>query len=468
MAAQSICGLNDYCLSLIFQFLDINDWIVLCATTKRFRKIIIHLVIPRCLIDVAGPHVNYPMQKIFQIFGNTMTKVRLKTKNGRARDQKGSVFQDFLQMLLLYCEPGLLKEVWIMNVSEGMQNRRIDQGLLIKTAPYFKNVASMGIEFACNDKSTIPMEKWLATIPNHQVHRFRLWFKEAIRYDFTLNPNSFPNLRHFELEHYPSNERTVNAVADFLRKKSFLKYFHVWRIKSTSVVLQNVVDQLPNIEALGTIDLNSNSREIKLEKLECLRSISVVGTLMNYEEFDKLFKILASKATLKNLWIYFDKDVPHLTISTKIQSFIQFNVRRGMIYLEYLEMDFIWRNGKKWDKTIEMYLTYLFTNVFNVKTLRFCYPIPQDFISIIMKNVNCLQTLIIDDMNLSKTFYKELVMERVMVNNHIGTSNRLIICIDGKTAGKCRRQLDLHKDYNPLIISLEPTSKFIGKNRWFS
>lgn len=151
MAAKTIYDLDDYCLSTIFEYPALDDWMNLSLTTKRFKQNVNEFVIPRQVIYVAFENDFRSAKDLFQTFGKHMTKIAWQrtciyhNRNNPPEPnphQTKYIFEIFLQMLLDHCEPGKLKEVTIW-CDEQIQRDPINPDLLTRTATYFENVTSL-------------------------------------------------------------------------------------------------------------------------------------------------------------------------------------------------------------------------------------------------------------------------------------------------------------------------------------
>lgn len=439
MANKTIDDIKDYCLIQVFKYLDTDDWMNLCWTTKRFREIVKSHIVGRREIVTSS-------ERVFALFGKVMTKVSYTGE-----------LDKFLSMLLKHCTPGLLTEIHLGR--DNSEDRQIDQDLVARTAKYLEHVNTL---CCCDMEMT---SEWLAFIPTHQILTLNLQLKGT--YDLRLNPDSFPNLRRCAImfcfpmpKEYPME--TITGIKDFIRRKSNLTEFY-YRYFLDTTMFTTVAEDCSNITSLGYIyfaeTLDWNWR--RFQHLETIAFDIDVEVFTGHQEFTNIFIIVSSLKTLKVLMIAFKNNfkTENVTVCNEIVSILKSDHRK-IEHLKYLDLII----GSKIVGALGQLLCHMIATTFNVKILSLTLLESQTdlkCVNSIVRNVDNLEHLIIAHrypMETQVKFWSKLMKKKITSNNQLKILKNLIIYVDTKCEDKMRSELG--SIYDPQIIAIEPHSKF--------
>lgn len=447
----NINDVNDDCIIDIFRYLSTEDWMTLCSTTKRFREIVKNHVVRTAMIEISG---SSSPDAVLNAFGNTMTKISFNLHR--------SHLEEFLQMLLDYCIPGLLTEIDLW-YSQGLQT---DQQLFGRTSKYLQNVKIL----KCNYVED--MNEWLTSFPSQQIISLDLLLDGT--YDFRLNPESFPNLLKCKIlidsEKYPRSKYTqrFNAITEFVKRKSNLReFFYRYRRLEEQPIFEAVAENCLNIASLGIIKIKNNGKTSNwnfLTQCQRLETITIEFGVFDHRKFTDIFNILCSMRTLKVLHIHFEnnREIPTEIICNDIVSFIKSNNgRRKIELLEHIEifMDI--------DADVAQHLCHLVAITFHCKTMSLVIDqLEKDskYLHSIVQNMHGLEHLSIEEYCLPAhvaSVWSNLMMEKLSVNKQLRISKNLTIYVDKECEEKLKSQLG--SLYDPQIIKIASHSTFPKK-----
>lgn len=458
MAAKNINDLNDFCLINVFKFLTTTDWLTLCCTTKRFSEIVKNHVVKQNEVVFKSRTMQKAIPALFQTFGKHMTKLSF--------DFHIYGFNEFLQMCLDYCTPGLLSELTVEYCEH--EDGGFNHNLAGETAKYFKNIKSLRCTYI-----DWPNE-WLTAIPTHQVISLQLYYEATD--DFRLNPDAFPSLIDlviaFDLDpnkYYPRHAERSNAVTEFITKLNLRKLYFF------GINLKKISENCPNISSLGQINIKSaavgagvgNRIEWNvLGQLEHLETISFTIELFNWREFQNIVNALANVKKLKTLFIHFSNE-PELQsniICDGILAFLKSNGNQKIVVLEYVEV-FL-------DCDIEgivgQQLWHMLTDVLNVKTICLVTYIIEPhaaLFSLIVERAQSLEHFCIDGNDSAKNLsrvWRKMMMAKVSTNNLLGIRRKLTIYVKEKFEGKIKS--DVSSLYDPQVIEIASHSHFARRS----
>lgn len=411
----NIDSLADDCLISIFEHLTIRDWLQLCWTSKRFRKIIVSNIVPRKLIDFTAVNKRHT-EMLFQLFGGTMTKIKF---SGKCINKRPTAFEKFLELLIKYSEPELLREVYL----DFKMPKTVGYDLIIRSVPYFVNVSNFKIRAPPRAPRYTEhiLEDWLKLIIPNGIHSIELNGINPYSDRFALDLKKLPKLKHLKLLYTQLTDQHVDKLIDFIRTKPQLKSFHMDRIWGQTD-FESIGEYLSQVEHIGEMTITNVPSEIitkNLKRLDSLKSIALDGHLDGFLIFDEIFKILASKIFLERIEVYVDPGMVLTNMSfqeklLELQAFVRSNVPNKPWFIKCLHLV-----SYDFGEELRIYLDYLLVKAFSFETCIVSFEnskISQNSIIKIIKNSQRLNDLIIEGrVNFSKWFYEHLIENRKRV-----------------------------------------------------
>lgn len=450
-STRQIPSLNELCDDIligIFDHLDIETWLKLCSTSMHYRNLIVNNVISRKLVDFTVLKKTQSAKEVFKLFGKTMTKIKI---NGRCilRRPAYFAFEQFLQLLLDHCTPGILREVEL----EFRIPEFIRADLIQRTMPYFQNVQF--IKLRSPRSSFNPLRQWFQQITQNQIRTIHLNGMNPFSKNFQLDPFAVPCLQHLILKYCSFNDQQLDLLIDFVKKMPTLKTFHFdgWNMQR---IFDTIAEYLPHIESVGKmhVDRIPESTILKmLKRFDNLKHISLFGILDSGLIFNNIFNVLATKSTLKKIEI--DIEPAFMGISsifnyeTQMNELIKSNANVQTKYIECLHLTSYFAGDEFW-----IYYRFLLTKVFDYKIciLSFDLKIKSYIIVTIVKHRPNLEQLIVEaNVKFSIEFYQQLVEKRQKKSK-----KPLTIFVETNVCVEWKEKLG--NIYNSHVIAIAPKS----------
>lgn len=472
-----LTDMNDDCLVHVFECLDIVSLIKVCKSNRRFKEIVFNRVIPFKMVDFATFSKWYPVRKVFEFFGKSMTRMAINESDIQmtAVVADSLKFNELLRLLVEYGEPGRLQQVKLTfgkQHNEWWRHDVADGELLKAVGPYFKNVHSLS--FNTSGYSRI-FNQFMAAIPKQNLRSLNV--ENLTDVGKWLTAESLPHLQIIHVGFsrpqpmtFDRSEQTraINEskiIAFISSKPSSLVDFDFVGV-SHELIYHELSRSLPHIERLGKIlcwedkraenRVNNNNHGIvrhqsydnkwkylnAFTKLKCLKLQSRTSDCSDCGE---VFRILASRNTIEEL----DLELGIDAVKQKSNPVSVADIKR-LDKLTTLHLKL--RRGN--DTTCNVFLIKLLANlpVLTKCTLK-GFRAKQRQIIDLVQSVRSLCVLVVDCVIVfSASFYKTLLKSR-KASYPNPEENRLIIYIEHEKLANCIDELG--KKYKPAIISLK-------------
>lgn len=268
-------GLNDDCLCEVFKFLGVYDLIQLCDLDIYFQNLIIKWVIGKKLINFTKMDPCWTTNKIFQIFGKTMRKMKIAEENTLG------CFERFLTFVTQYCAIGGLTEVEL-RFSEPIASPTI----INQSMPHFANLRKLVLN---DNYQRVYYKEFLAGIAVTATNLTHLTLEGVNVSGEWLTNGGMENLK--ELRLHTSKSRAMNIrndeLAVFLRSKAKLEIFsHISGSDITGVV-NSLIENCPKLKSFADFHLNNPLTNLRLtganiqmiQRYSFVRQFSDVTTL---------------------------------------------------------------------------------------------------------------------------------------------------------------------------------------------
>lgn len=450
--AFCIYKLNDDCLIAIADHLDIFDWLNLYETSVRFRNIILDGIIPRKFIDfkeICVPKAAYGQRHlehrtvydvsldVFYRFGKVITRFGISGENIPFKRPGNTEFDEFLQLVLDYCQNGAFREVHIEFTTQ--EAHRSD--LITRTASYFKDVTTLKVKSTsgCN----VPcLNQWLALIPKHNLQFLEFNGVQPFSLQFQLNPCALPKLEHLKLKNVSLSVENQTRMILFLAQMPQIKAFY--NEDQTALLFANHIECIGKLHVARLPNVAKQSKE-SMPNLKCL---VLHGQLRNYRDFDAAFKILAQKSSLKKLAIEICSNIAPKPVPDKLNVFIRSETNSQFVDCLHVHCGHLIR-----DMT-QNYIEYLVTKRFEFKTciLSSNRIIHHTIERAIVRNGPKMEKLfILGQFSYSTAFYKQIVGDRERAIFGSGSPKPLTIFTANAIAWQ---KLLFPNSYRPETVSL--------------
>lgn len=236
-------GLNEDCLCEVFRFLGVYDLIQLCELDIYFQNLIIRDVIGIKLINFTKMDPCWTTNKIFQVFGKAMRKIKIAEENTLG------CFERFLTFVTQHCAIGGLTEVEL-RFSEPIASPAI----MAKSMPYFSNLRKLVLN---DNYQRVHYMEFLAGIAETATNLTHLTLEGVNVSGEWLKNGGMENLK--ELRLHTSKRRSLNIQNDelavFLRTKAKLEIFsHISSCDITDVI-DSLVENCPKLKSFADFHL---------------------------------------------------------------------------------------------------------------------------------------------------------------------------------------------------------------------
>ncbi|XP_055306023.1 uncharacterized protein LOC129570445 [Sitodiplosis mosellana] len=238
-------GLNDDCLCEVFKFLAVYDLIQLCELDIYFQNLITKWVIGKKLINFTKMDPCWTTNKIFQIFGKSMRKIKIAEENTLG------CFEKFLSFVKQYCAIGGLTDVELRFSEPTAPQAIIDQSM-----PHFANLRQLVL----NDNYTrVWYKEFLAGIAVTATNLTHLTLEGVNVSGEWLTNVGMQNLK--ELRLHASKRRSMNIqtneLAVFLRSKPKLEIFSHIGTSDITDVIDSLTESCPKLKSFADFHLNN-------------------------------------------------------------------------------------------------------------------------------------------------------------------------------------------------------------------
>lgn len=459
-----LTGLNDDCLKLIFDRMDVVSLARMSKACDRFYDIITSRIIPYRTIDFSTFSKTYNVRKMFAIFGKSMTRIIVNQDDIRIVSPGYSELAEFLRMLIEFGEPGKLKDVSLEFRRIVYEDLATIQKLWQDARPFFANVCKLQIDligFFSDRFSGFIINafdpKMLRELIVHNANDVSEW----------LSANVFVNLQKFHL--CLTHDRFYDQAAADALNESCLTGFISGKLESlisfecinapSETVFVELSRHHPSIERVGGLKYWSNGnngsgagisyRDYKenwqyFNAFTHLKDVSLRSSTVNFSDSGEAFSILAKHQTVEQLKLTFGRRNENLDNPVKITDLKRLT-RLKTLFLN----NFHDKLSKELVNALFAHLPALTTCTIDGK-----HPIQGRIIELIglAKNLKVLKFT--DSFpTFSVYFYKKLLKLRAPpYGQEADETNRLTIYIDDENAHACVQKL--RKRYKPNIIML--------------
>lgn len=238
-------GLNEDCLCEVFIYLGVYDLIQLCELDIYFQNLITKWVIGKKLVNFTKMDPCWTTNKIFQVFGKSMRKIKIAEENTLG------CFERFLNFVTQYCSIGGLTHIELR-----FSDPTLSQNVIEEAMPYFSNLRQLVL---CDNYTRVSYKEFMAGIAATATNLTHLTFEGINVSGEWLTNGGLENLR--ELRLHASKRRSMvienSELAQFLRTKPKLEIFsHIGTGEITELV-QALTENCPNLKAFSDFHLNN-------------------------------------------------------------------------------------------------------------------------------------------------------------------------------------------------------------------
>lgn len=443
---MNLLNMNNDCLIGIFDLLDVETLYILCFVSKKIRRIIVEEVIGRKLIDFVSLGRRYSIIALLEMFGDTMTRIKVCGSFIQCRDPTLSHFEEFLSLLIRYGGKRNLIEVDFTFYVPMILNQR----LLTDSIEYFQNIETFC--FCGGLKSEISgIDEFFTVFPFTNVRT--LCLRNIVTIGNWLRSNAILSVKHLQISNVFYDEENLRF---FLARANGLKVFTFTPGQSRDPyqMLRMVVQNVPNIDEIHeTRDLylvTGNNDRRYMKDLESLKKLSITSYHSGCHDLYEIINSLAKTNTLTSLSLSFPSS--SVQMATVTGGLIDSTIWKKFTNLTVLGLS----NCPK------ECLTILCKNVANLQEIHFNnykyqYQLTQADIEIVLKNVPKLSLLkVLSRITFSSRFYLKLlgIKKRLLKVQNVHEPYPLIIQIS--TIVVERLKSELQTQYDGKIITLQP------------
>lgn len=300
-------GLNEDCLCEVFKFLSVYDLIQLCELNVYFQNVIVNRVIGQKLINFTSMAPCWTTNKILQVFGKAMHKIKIASEN-----TLGS-FERFLEFVIRYCSVGGLTEAELR-----FRMPTASPVILKQAMPYFANIRKLILteKYECVSynrflSGLIPVATNLTHLTLDGVNVKGEWL-------LTTGVDNLRELRLHATEHR-STEIQIDNLAQFLRTKQNLEVFSYIGSVDIRPIVETLIEKCPKLKVFIDFHLK-NPYDHAIEDItlrmrthynfvQRFRGVSAIGltsyTQCNSDLYYPLVK-LANQNQVEAIKIYMD------------------------------------------------------------------------------------------------------------------------------------------------------------------
>lgn len=302
-------GLNDDCLCLIFDYLSIYDLIQVCELDSYFEQLIAKWVIHKKLINFTKMDPCWSTNKIFQVFGKTMRKIKIAEENTL------NSFDRFLNFVIKYCAPNTLSEIELR-----FGDPTASASTFRNSMVYFTNLKKLVLH---DSYSHVSYKEFMIYIGRTATNLKVLTFDGVSVFGAWLRDRTLLNLE--ELRLYTTKRFSVNNnmddIREFFETKQKLKIFSFIGTDDISAVAKTLIDFCPNLKTYNDIFLRNpygrdttqitdsmKNRYAFVREFLTVRHLTLTSfTQCGSDIYYPLIK-LAAKNRLESLNVYIDRD----------------------------------------------------------------------------------------------------------------------------------------------------------------
>lgn len=230
-------GLNEDCLCEVFKFLDACDLMRLCDLDIYYQNLIVKWVIGKKLIDFTKMNPYWTTERIFEIFGKSMRKIKIAEENTLGR------FEQFLSFVNQYCAVGGLTEIELR-----FKRPNAPQAIMDQSMPNFTNLRKLVL----NAEWYVDYKEFLAGIAATASNLTHLTLIGVhVRGEWLTNGG----MQHLkELRLYGSNIQDIidSKLAGLLNTASELEFFSYIGDNYNYGLFDQLIDQLARFPKLKT------------------------------------------------------------------------------------------------------------------------------------------------------------------------------------------------------------------------
>lgn len=267
-------GLNEDCLCEVFKFLNVYDLIQLCELDIYFQNLITKWVIGRKLINFTKMEPCWTTNKIFQVFGKTMRRIKI------GEESTLGCFERFLNFVKQYCAVGGLTHVELR-----FTDPIAEQTIMNASMPYFSNLRHLQL---CDNYSRVWYKEFLAGIAATATNLTHLSMEGINVAGEWLTNGGMQNLRELRLHSSKRRSMTINTdeLSEFLRTKTKLEVFSHIGVGDISDIVDVLIDSCPKLKAFADFHLsNPHNRDVTninaqmMQRYAYVRRFADVATL---------------------------------------------------------------------------------------------------------------------------------------------------------------------------------------------
>lgn len=241
-------GLNEDCLCEIFSYLGVYDLIQLCELDIYYQNLITNWIIGKKLINFTKMDPCWTTNKIFQVFGKTMRKIKIAEEN-----TLGS-FERFLNFVIQCCSVGTLTEIELRFSSPNAQLAIIEEAM-----PFFSNLRKLVL----NDNYTrVSYKQYLAGISSVAANLTHLTLEGVNVSGEWLLAGGMENLRELRLHTSKRRSMSIQTIelSEFLRTKSKLELFSYIGNDDIRLVVETLIEHCPKLNTFADFHLSNPHR----------------------------------------------------------------------------------------------------------------------------------------------------------------------------------------------------------------
>lgn len=302
-------GLNEDCLCEIFKHLDVYDLIQLCELDVYYQNLIVQWIIGKKRINFTKMEPCWTTNKIFQVFGKAMRKMKIAEENTLG------CFEKFLNFVIQYCSVGGLTEVELRFTSPTAPTPILEQSM-----PFFSNLRKLVVH---DNYTRVTYKEFLAAISANAPNLTHLTLDGVnVSGDWLLPTNGMANLK--ELRFHSSKRRSVNIdthqLSQFLRTKPKLELFSYIGDDDITSIIETLTTHCPKLRVFADFHLRDSYRgqggitdqlKFRYNAIRNFDAVKVLGlttyTRCGSDLYYPLVKI-AAKNRVESLKIYMDRD----------------------------------------------------------------------------------------------------------------------------------------------------------------
>lgn len=249
-------GLNDHCLCNIFDLLDVNDLIQLCELDTHYQNLITNWVsgkklINFCDINFNRTQISWTPDKMFEVFGKTMRKIKYDDLSSLG------TFQQFLQFVIQHCELGVLTEIELTSSRWPATSATME-----KAMPFFANLRKLTLTGECSRENNA-LNHFLSRISLVATNLTHLTLNTVQVSDnvrLAVGASVMRNLKELRLN-FRGEHNHMTELCEFLRTKSKLELFSYTGCNDIDPVARTLIEYCPRLNAFWDCQLRNPYRD---------------------------------------------------------------------------------------------------------------------------------------------------------------------------------------------------------------